>query len=142
MVYPFAMHFKQAQCFCQSVSGGHHGEGAHLMSIHSLVDYAALEVAANKAGVTGAIFVGGHETAEGAWRWTDGTWLPSDQSILVRPALSQRFRFSEVVCLNHGRCLLAQDAHGYFDNYGQNEVRFWTEILDDFRRFVDEIWRF
>ena len=21
-------------------------------------------------------------------------------------------------------------------------VRFWTEILDDFRRFVDEIWRF
>ena len=108
MVYPFAMHFKQAQCFCQSVSGGHHGEGAHLMSIHSEEDYAALEVAANKAGVTGAIFVGGHETAEGAWRWTDGTQL--DQSILVRPALSQWFRFSEVVS-EPCRCLLAQDAH-------------------------------
>ena len=79
MVYPFAMHFKQAQCFCQSVSGGHHGEGAHLMSIHSEEDYAALEVAANKAGVTGAIFVGGHETAEGAWRWTDGTQLDQSQ---------------------------------------------------------------
>ena len=24
----------------------------------------------------------------------------------------------------------------------RTEVRFWTEILDDFRRFVDEIWRF
>ena len=23
-----------------------------------------------------------------------------------------------------------------------SEVRFWTEILGDFRRFVDEIWRF
>ena len=56
-VWPFAMHFKQAQCFCQSVNNG------HLASIHNEDDYKALEVAATKAGVTQAIFIGAHETA-------------------------------------------------------------------------------
>ena len=67
MVYPFGMHFRQAQCFCKSLNNG------HLASIHDEVEYQALEAAAKLAGVTTAIFVGGHETAEEVWEWTDGT---------------------------------------------------------------------
>ena len=32
--------------------------------------------------------------------------------------------------------------HNVLEQTAAMQVRFWTEILDDFRRFVDEIWRF
>ena len=40
MVYPFGMHFRQAQCFCKSLNNG------HLASIHDEMEYQALEAAA------------------------------------------------------------------------------------------------
>ena len=104
MVYPFGMHFRtlgakpsfrlvflltlcgpvhadQAQCFCKSLNNG------HLASIHDEVEYQALEAAAKLAGVTTAIFVGGHETAEEVWEWTDGTaydraWVDTHLSLI------------------------------------------------------------
>ena len=36
----------------------------------------------------------------------------------------------------------SNDADGVIGVGLEGQVRFLTEILDDFRRFVDEIWRF
>ena len=99
MVYPFGMHFRQAQCFCKSLNNG------HLASIHDEMEYQALEAAAKLAGVTTAIFVGGHETAEGAWEWTDGTafdraWVDTHGNINENHGASNEVRLQLLLVLN------------------------------------------
>ena len=42
----------------------------------------------------------------------------------------------------NGKMGLATESGTQMDQAGKIQVRFLTEILDDFRRFVDEIWRF
>jgi hypothetical protein len=62
IVFPFALHFKQAQCYCQSVNNG------HLASFHTEADYRALEAASLLAGVHSSVFVGAHEVSVGSSR--------------------------------------------------------------------------
>ena len=65
---------------------------------------------------------------------------PDRVSIALRHGLTQRVGILHAdrnwVRTMHDEQILGCDVPD------ENEVRFLTEILDDFRRFVDEIWRF
>ena len=62
---------------------------------------------------------------------------------------SAEFYFGQVLPGSAGSGAILDDGTGFAQNrdggldYGWDcEVRFSTEILDNFRRFVDETWRF
>ena len=96
-VFPFMLEYKQAQCFCQALDGG------HLASIHSEEDYRALETAAINAGVRTAFFLGAHELSEGHWAWTDPT---------LNQAVTGFVNVQDATLFT---------THGYYDNWGGAE---------------------
>ena len=56
----------EAECFC-------HDFGGHLVSLHSIQDYRALQQATTLSGYKNAVFIGAYETRENNWVWTDGS---------------------------------------------------------------------
>ena len=122
-VFPFQLEYKQAQCFCQALDGG------HLAHIHTEAEYATLEVAALKANVKTAFFLGGYEVAEGVWTWTDPrrTFTPSDQTLI-----NQHSYFDN----NGGSGKQPEDAMAYCGHACRVEHG-WTEANGDIGCEID-----